>query len=255
MNENAFFAGEAFVACAAPFKKKEKSIALKKMCLGLFCNGLLQVHFFCYSKCMFNSLFGTITGKFPQKLYIETSGIEWDVTVPDSALDEFPPVGQQGRVYTWLQHTDALMNLYGFASEADRSLFFDLLKVDGIGPKGAVKIMSNITSAGLAKILDSGDVDSLQKVPGVGKKTAAKMLLQLKGKLSIQEDSSPVRSSAVPYSDVVNALVSMGYEKKNVENAVESIAKSLEADGKFALLSKSEQEDSIFRRAIVELAQ
>ena len=89
---------------------------------------------------MFNSLSGIITGKFPQKLFIDTHGIEWDVTVPDSALDKLPDIGSEGRVFVWMQHTDNLMNLYGFASDRDRSLFFDLLKVDGIGPKGAVKI-------------------------------------------------------------------------------------------------------------------
>ena len=123
---------------------------------------------------MFNSLTGTITGKFPQKVFIDTHGIEWDVTVPDTALDALPPVGSEGKVYVWMQHTDSLMNLYGFASVSDRDLFFDLLKVEGIGPKAAIKIMGNISAASLAQILDSGDVNALQKVPGVGKKTAAK---------------------------------------------------------------------------------
>ena len=72
---------------------------------------------------MFNSLSGTVTGKFPQKLLLETGGIEWDISVPDSSLEKIPAPGQQGKVYTWLQHTDALMNLYGFATENERSLF------------------------------------------------------------------------------------------------------------------------------------
>lgn len=205
---------------------------------------------------MFNSLSGTITGKFPQKLFLENNGIEWDICVPDSSLEKISPVGQQGKVYTWLQHTDALMNLYGFASESERTLFFDLLKVDGIGPKGALKIMSNISSGDLAHILDSGDLDQLQKVPGVGKKTAAKMLLQLKGKLSLSDESSVVVAKAsVPYSDVVEALSSMGYDKKNCESVVSKIASELEKDDSFGAKSKSEKEDSIFREALVEMAR
>lgn len=163
---------------------------------------------------MFNSLNGIITGKFPQKLYIDTHGIEWDVTCPDSALEKLPDVGSEGRVFVWMQHTDNLMNLYGFASDRDRSLFFDLLKVDGIGPKGAVKIMNNISTDQMISILENGDLGLLEKVPGVGKKTAAKMLLQLKGKLSLESETSvTVKKTSSPFADVINALVDMGYDK------------------------------------------
>lgn len=203
---------------------------------------------------MFNSLTGTITGKYPQKLFIETHGIEWDVTVPDSALDKFPSVGEQGRVYTYLQHTDALMVLYGFASENDRSLFFDLLKVDGIGPKGAVKIMGNIDTPSLARILDSGDLAALEKVPGVGKKTAAKMLLQLKGKLSLEETVSVPKAKKVPFADVVSGLVDMGYDRKTVEQVIVTLADSLKDDAAFAAMTESDKEALLFRKAIVELS-
>ncbi|HBB42281.1 MAG TPA: Holliday junction branch migration protein RuvA [Treponema sp.] len=204
---------------------------------------------------MFNSLMGTVTGKFPQKLFIETHGIEWDVTVPDSTLDRLPAVGQVGRVYTWLQHTDQLMNLYGFATEDDRELFFNLLKVDGIGPKAALKILSSISSKDLARILDSGDLDSLQKVPGVGKKTAAKMLLQLKGKLNLEETVVVATRTVLPFADVVTALVSMGYDKKNAEDAVAKITDAKKTDADFQNLSQKQKEDSVFREALVELAQ
>lgn len=205
---------------------------------------------------MFNSLTGTITGKFPQKLFLENNGIEWDICVPDSSLDKLPSVGQTGKVYTWLQHTDVLMNLYGFSSENERTLFFDLLKVDGIGPKAALKIMSNITSNGLAQILDSGDLDALQKVPGVGKKTAAKMLLQLKGKLSLSDAVDVVpRKIAVPYADVVEALASMGYDRRNCEEAVSKVVSELEKSSDFESKPKSEKEDAIFRMCLVEMAR
>ena len=205
---------------------------------------------------MFNSLTGTITGKFPQKVYIDTHGIEWDVSVPDSALDKLPPVGSTGRIYTWMQHTDALMLLYGFASESDRSLFLDLLKVDGIGPKGALKIMSNVSPAELTQVLDSGNIAALEKIPGVGKKTAGKMLLQLKGKLTLQEGSTVVsRAVTAPFANVVAALTNMGYDRRDAEQTVADIAQSVEADESSAKLKPSEKEDMIFRRAIVELAQ
>lgn len=205
---------------------------------------------------MFNSLTGTITGKFPQKVFIDTHGIEWDVSVPDSALDKLPAVGETGRIYTWMQHTDVLMVLYGFASTSDRALFLDLLKVDGIGPKGALKIMSNVSPSELTAVLDSGNLAALEKIPGVGKKTAGKMLLQLKGKLTIQEGAvAGQRTSAAPYASVVTALVNMGYDRRDAEQTVADIAQAIDADGANAKLKPSEKEDVLFRRAIVELAQ
>ena len=103
---------------------------------------------------MFNSLTGIITGKFPRQLLLDTHGIEWDLCVPDSNLELFPPVGSEAKVYTWLQHTDVLMTLFGFATADERTLFLDLLKVDGVGPKGAVKIMSSASSSRLLEVLE-----------------------------------------------------------------------------------------------------
>ena len=204
---------------------------------------------------MFNSLSGIITGKFPQKLYLDTHGIEWDVTCPNSSLENLPDVGCEGRVYVWMQHTDNLMNLYGFASDRDRSLFFDLLKVDGIGPKGAVKIMNNISTDQMVAILENGDLGLLEKVPGVGKKTAAKMLLQLKGKLTLESNSSTgTKKNSSPYADVISALVDMGYDKSKAADAVEKIVGQFSADETFAKAGQSQKEDLIFRSAIVELA-
>ena len=108
---------------------------------------------------MFNSLTGTITGKFPKQVFLDTHGIEWDLCVPDSNLDMLPTVGSEAKIYVWMQHTDQLMCLYGFSSDDERSIFLDLLKVDGVGPKGALKIMSSVSSGRLMDILDRGDLD------------------------------------------------------------------------------------------------
>lgn len=204
---------------------------------------------------MFNSLYGKITGKFPQKLFIDTHGIEWNVICPDSALDILPNVGNEARVFVWMQHTDNIMSLYGFATDKDRSLFFDLLKVDGIGPKGAIKIMSNVTTEQIVSILENGDLALLEKIPGVGKKTAAKMLLQLKGKLTFESsDSKNISKSVSSYEDVINALVDMGFDKTKSCDAVEKVVTQLSLDESFLSSSKSQKEDFIFRRVIVELA-
>ena len=215
---------------------------------------------------MFNSLSGTVTGKFPQKLYLDTHGIEWDIIAPDTTLNALPPVGETARVFTWMQHTDAAMTLFGFASERDRALFFDLLKVDGVGPKSAVKIMSSIALSQLVAALDGGDLAALEKVPGLGKKTAQKMLLQLKGKLTIDDDSPRASRTGAQnakqgeYADVVSALADMGYDKRDIEAVIARLVDELSAaepkagEKPFKDLVPSAKEELLFRRAIVELA-
>ncbi len=203
---------------------------------------------------MFNSISGIITAKFPKQVFIQNNGIEWDICIPDSNLDMLGPVGSEGRVYTYLQHTDMAMCLYGFASADERSVFLDLLKVDGLGPKGAIKIMSCVNSAALMDILEREDLSSLEKIPGVGKKTAGKMMLALKGKLKISETITIPRSSSSPYSDVIVSLSGMGYDKKLVEQKIAELVEEFSKDSTFNSKTQKEKEDLLFRRAIVSLA-
>ena len=204
---------------------------------------------------MFNSLTGIITGKFPKQLFLDTNGVEWDLCVPDSNLDMIGVVGSEARVFTWLQHTDQLMTMYGFANAEERSVFLNLLKINKINPKNTLKIISSVSSGRLLKVLENGDLEMLEKIPGVGKKTAGKMMLTLKGKLKISETAgSVVRvDAASPYADVVMSLASMGYDKRTVEQKVAQLVEQLSSDAGFASKSQKEREDILFRRAIVEL--
>lgn len=205
---------------------------------------------------MFNSITGTITAKFPKQLFLENNGIEWDICMPDSNLEMIGVVGSEAKVYTWLQHTDQLMCLYGFASDDERSVFLDLLKVDGVGPKGALKIMSSVSSGRLLQVLENEDLEMLEKIPGVGKKTAGKMMLTLKGKLKISESAGQVVrvAAASPYADVVTSLASMGYDKRTVEQRIAQLVEELSKDADFEGKSQKEKEDILFRKAIVSLA-
>lgn len=207
---------------------------------------------------MFNSLTGVITGKYPQKLFLDTNGIEWDIIVPDTTLDELPKLGEKARVFTWMQHTDSAMNLFGFASSKDRDLFFDLNKVEGVGPKSAVKIMSNIQRDQLIQSLESGDLAALEKIPGLGKKTAQKMLLALKGKLTLDEEipgAKVIVNRGGEYADVVSALANMGYDKREVESCISSLVDELNKDDDFKGKTRDAKEEILFRKAIVALAQ
>lgn len=204
---------------------------------------------------MFNSIIGTVTGKKSRQLFIEANGIEWDICMPDSNIDMLPETGKEVRVFTWLHHTESLMNLYGFASPEERLLFLDLLRVDGVGPKAAVKIMSGVNSKRLFEILESGDVEILEKIPGVGKKTAGKMMLALKGKLSLSDDyKSSSSSPSSPYDDAVASLVSMGYDKNLAKAKIMELAEKLSSEPDFVKKSQKDREDHLFRLAIVELS-
>lgn len=204
---------------------------------------------------MFNSLTGTITGKFPRQLLLETNGIEWSICMPDSSLDEMPEVGSKGKVYTFLNHYENGMDLYGFASDSERNLFLSLLKVDGVGPKAAIKIMSSATSSKLIQILDQGDLALLEKIPGVGKKTAAKMILALKGKLTLPETESIRVVKSSPYSVVINSLCEMGYDRQKAEEVVSDISSQMQMDQEFINKSQTEKEDSVFRKALMEMVK
>lgn len=204
---------------------------------------------------MFNSLTGIITGKFPKQLFIDTNGIEWSVCVPDSCLSEFGPVGGEGKVFTYLNHYENGMDLYGFATNEERNLFFDLLKVDGIGPKAAIKIMSSVNISELISVLESGEVSVLEKIPGVGKKTAAKMMLTLKGKLTLPETETIVVKKENAFSVVISSLCEMGYDKLEAEKCVAKIVTELSQEADFTNKTQSEKEDSVFKKAIMEMAR
>ena len=191
---------------------------------------------------MFNSITGIVTAKSAKLLYLENNGIEWEINVPDSNLEMLGSTGSEVKVYT-------------FATEQERSVFFDLLKVDGVGPKGALKIMSSVSSGRLLEVLENGDLEMLEKIPGVGKKTAGKMMLTLKGKLKISESNVGVNVSfSNSYADVINSLAAMGYDKRIVEQKVNQLVEELNVSPGFSEKTQKEKEDLIFKRAIVGLA-
>lgn len=204
---------------------------------------------------MFNSITGIITAKYPQRLCVENNGIEFDFLMPESSLNIIGNLNDKVKVYVWLYHKEDSMKLFGFASDIDRSVFLDLLKVDGVGPKGAIKILSNISCKELVTALDNEDFGTIEKVQGIGKKTAQKMMLTLKGKLSLQNDtSSSGRKIASKWQDVIFALMNMGYDKKQIELVIEKVQVDLK-DELSKITSDAQKEEAIFRRAIVELAQ
>jgi Holliday junction DNA helicase RuvA len=194
---------------------------------------------------MFNSIQGIFNGKSAEAAYILTNGVEWEISMPVSDMESLPRAGGDCRVFTWLYHREDMMKLYGFSDDTRRNTFLELLKVEGIGPKGALKIMSGIRQEDLERALENEDLARLEAVPGLGKKTAQKMLLALKGKLVRAPAASPVISQ---YGDLVEALADMGYDRRAAAGAIALAEKDL-PEG----LSKDEKEKLLFKNAIMRL--
>jgi Holliday junction DNA helicase RuvA len=192
---------------------------------------------------MFNSIRGLVTGKNAEGLWLLTGGLEWDLAVPLIDQADLPPPGEEAQVFTWLYHREDQMRLYGFASAKRRAAFLELLKVEGIGPKGALKIMGGIGQEELETALEAGDLERLERVPGLGKKTAQKMLLALKGKLTrLDEDTRP-------YGDLAEALAGMGYDKRAAAEALTRAAARLRDDP-----GGAERETRLLKLAIAYLS-
>ncbi|MDR3139825.1 MAG: Holliday junction branch migration protein RuvA [Treponema sp.] len=194
---------------------------------------------------MFNSIRGTITGKFADSVYILTGGIEWDIAAPATDINGLPPAGLEGVVYTWLYHREDQMRLFGFADEIRRATFLELLKVEGIGPRGALKIMGGIGQGDLERALETEDLARLEAVPGLGKKTAQKMLLALKGRIV---RAAPERPS--PHGELIEALAEMGYDKRAAAEVLAAAELSLPPG-----TGDAEKEKLLFREAIVRLSR
>jgi Holliday junction DNA helicase RuvA len=196
---------------------------------------------------MWNSISGEITRKGLEQVFLQSGDMEWDIFMGRFSLEALPQVGQRARVYVWLQHTEDSMRLFGFASITERSLFLDLLKVSGVGPKLALKALSGMRHQEFAGALEAGDAARLSKVPGVGLKTAQKIILALQGKLVLEETTGP---GASPTAELVASLAEMGFDRRLVDKVV----KELENDGEVAGLKDAERERKLFQLALVRLS-
>lgn len=195
---------------------------------------------------MFNSIRGKLTEKLSDTLHIETGGIEWNIAMPATDLSRLPPVGEEARIYLWLYHREDLMKLFGFADDTRRATFLELLKVEGIGPKAALKIMSGIGQEELERALEAEDLGRLEAVPGLGKKTAQKMILTLKGKLATAKTSAAQSS---PYGELAEALAGMGYDRRAAAEALNKAEAALPPG-----VTGAEKEKILFKQAILYLS-
>lgn len=161
-------------------------------------------------------------------IVVETAGIGYNVLVPSSVLSELPLVGNEVKIYTYLYIREDAMNLYGFISKDDLKVFKLLIGVSGIGPKGALAILSVMSPDDLRFAVLSEDVKSISRAPGVGNKTAQRLIIELKDKLSLEEAFEIKSAKAAGGENVggevrdeaVQALVALGYSQSDALRAV-----------------------------------
>lgn len=192
---------------------------------------------------MYNSLTGKITEKGLNHLCLQIGGVEWLLNVSFNTLDKCN-IGEEKRILTYLQHKEDGMTLFGFATNDERILFMDLVKVNGVGPKAAQKILSGIKPSEFISCLENEDVDRLTKVPGLGKKTAQKIVLALKGKLKLEDDVVKETSGDSVNKEILDSLIAMGFDKKKAKTALQDVIKS----------SDTSDEGEILRLSIIKLS-
>jgi holliday junction DNA helicase RuvA len=179
---------------------------------------------------MIGRLSGTLVAKHPPQIVIDVAGVGYEVDVPMSTFYALPATGQAVQLVThYVVREDAHL-LFGFATDEERAAFRQLIKVTGIGPKVALAVLSGLTVAELNQAVVLQDVKRLTRVPGIGNKTAERLLLELRGKVVAAGASAGAPgASAVssPTNDVINALLALGYNDKEAAAACRDLAPDL----------------------------
>jgi Holliday junction DNA helicase RuvA len=171
---------------------------------------------------MIGRLNGILVEKTPPTVCVDVNGVGYEVDVPMSTLYSLPETGAKVSLYTHLTVREDAHLLYGFGTVSERAAFRELIKVSGIGARTALAVLSGLSVADLAQAVTLQESARLTRVPGIGKKTAERLLLELRGKLGADIGAAP---RAVPdnQSDILNALVALGYSEKESQMALRSL--------------------------------
>ena len=172
---------------------------------------------------MIGRLTGILAEKSPPQLLIDCGGVGYEVDVPMSTFYNLPALGERVALLTHLVVREDAQLLYGFLSAAERATFRELLKISGIGPRTALSILSGLSVAELAQAVSQQQVARLVKVPGIGKKTAERLLLELKGRLAPDLSSPSAGATTDAQADIVQALVALGYNDREAAAALQAL--------------------------------
>ncbi len=183
---------------------------------------------------MISYIRGILAEKTPARIVIETAGVGYEVLVPLSSYDALPRVGDELLIHTHHHVREDVQQLYGFATERERQIFRMLISVSGIGPRLALGILSGASVDGITDAIVREEVEQLTLIPGIGKKTAQRLIVELKGRIA-EEEAMVVVGGGVAAADssarqAVEALIALGFTRATSKKAVEKAAG--ECDGK-----------------------
>lgn len=173
---------------------------------------------------MIGRVSGRLLTKQPPQITVDVNGIGYEIDVPMSTLYQLPATGAEVTLYTQLIVREDAQLLYGFATEAERALFRQLIKISGIGARTALSVLSGLSVAELREAVRGQDIARMTKIPGIGKKTAERLLLELRDRLDFKAGDTSAGGVAAPGTgDIVNALSALGYNDREVNWAVEKL--------------------------------
>ncbi len=180
---------------------------------------------------MIGQLRGTLVHKQPPRLLIDVQGIGYEVEAPMTTFYNLPDTGIEVRLFTHLIIRDDAHLLFGFMSEGERHMFRSLLKVNGVGAKMALAILSGIEAHDFAQCIHEGDTTRLTRLPGVGKKTADRLIVEMRDRLQDWESTiaekmtgEPQANTGSPVDDAVSALIGLGYKPQEASRFVHAVA-------------------------------
>jgi len=182
---------------------------------------------------MIGRLSGTLIEKNPPQILLDVQGVAYEVDVPMSTFYNLPDLGRPLALFTHLVVREDAHLLFGFASESERRTFRQLVKISGIGARTALSVLSGLSVAELVQTVTLQETGRLTKIPGIGKKTAERLLLELKDKLGADLGTAVgVNRTPAPTSDVLHALLALGYSDKEAVHAVKQLPEGVAvADG------------------------
>jgi len=175
---------------------------------------------------------GVLLEKHPNQAIVDVGGVGYDVTIPVSTFTHLPDPGAEVRLRIHTHVREEVPALYGFLTVEEKSLFEKLIKVNGVGPVLAVKILSGIAAADVISAIRRGDADRLVRVPGVGKKTGERIVLELRDKIppaGMEEPATPPAAIGPIEEDAISALVNLGCTRPQAEAAVRKAKASVGA--------------------------
>ena len=186
---------------------------------------------------MIGKLSGTLIEKNPPQVLVDCQGVGYEVDVPMSTFYNLPAVGEKVSLLTHFVVREDAQILYGFGSSEERAAFRQLIKISGVGPRMALGVLSGMSVSELAQAITLQEAGRLVKIPGIGKKTAERLLLELKGKMGADLGPATATAADSTQNDILQALLALGYSDKEAALSLKSLPAGLSvSEGiKFAL--------------------